>query len=282
MTEPYPPAVEATYPEFVRIWASTFTQVLAQIGGSEVPAAVQTEAPASLPAAGEADLWALISASGELRGEMSVRLPPATTLRLAQIFMSEPPAPEASLTADHREAVIELLRQVSGIVASSAKARWGEVQLRVQAAASPSWPAAATCWLVLTADASSVLGVEVALSAALMAELRAEKPEPVQAQSDRAPTAAPTESKPAPGALDLLMDVQLAVTMRFGARRLLLRDVLDLSPGAVVELDRQIQEPVDLLLDGKLIARGEVIVIDGNYGLRVTDATPLELQPGVD
>ena len=48
-----------------------------------------------------------------------------------------------------------------------------------------------------------------------------------------------------------------------------------LTAGSVVELDRKIQEPVDLLLDGRLVARGEVVVIDGNYGLRVTDVSPL-------
>jgi flagellar motor switch protein FliN/FliY len=73
----------------------------------------------------------------------------------------------------------------------------------------------------------------------------------------------------------MLMDVQLTMTMRFGSRQMLLRDVLDLNPGAVVELDRRVQEPVDLLLDGKLVARGEVVVIDGSYGLRITDVTAL-------
>jgi flagellar motor switch protein FliN/FliY len=71
------------------------------------------------------------------------------------------------------------------------------------------------------------------------------------------------------------MDVQLAMTMRFGSRRMLLREILDLNPGSVIELDRRVQEPVDLLLDGRLVARGEVVVIDGNYGLRVTDVSPL-------
>jgi flagellar motor switch protein FliN/FliY len=66
------------------------------------------------------------------------------------------------------------------------------------------------------------------------------------------------------------MDVELAVTLRFGSRRLLLRDILELNSGAVVELDRQVHEPVDLLLDGRVLARGEVVVVDGNYGLRVS------------
>lgn len=74
-----------------------------------------------------------------------------------------------------------------------------------------------------------------------------------------------------PGNLDLLLDVELGVTLRFGSRRMLLREVLELSAGAVIELDRLVQEPVDLLLDGKLIARGEVVVVDGNYGLRVSE-----------
>jgi flagellar motor switch protein FliN/FliY len=52
---------------------------------------------------------------------------------------------------------------------------------------------------------------------------------------------------------------------------MLLRDVLALSSGLVVELDNPLNSPVDLLLDGRVIARGDVVVIDGNYGLRVSE-----------
>ena len=79
------------------------------------------------------------------------------------------------------------------------------------------------------------------------------------------------EMLPDPGNLDVVMDVELDVTLRFGQRHLTLREVLDLTSGSVVELDRQVDEPVELLLDGKVIARGEAVVIDGNYGLRVTE-----------
>ena len=76
-----------------------------------------------------------------------------------------------------------------------------------------------------------------------------------------------------PENLNLVMDVELNVTLRFGQRKLTLREVLDLASGSVVELDRQVEEPVELLLDGVVIARGEAVVIDGNYGLRVTEAS---------
>ena len=78
--------------------------------------------------------------------------------------------------------------------------------------------------------------------------------------------------------LDLVLNVELNVTLRFGQRLLTLREVLDLATGSVVELDRQVDEPIELLLDGRVIARGEAVVIDGNYGLRVTEV-PQPISP---
>jgi flagellar motor switch protein FliN/FliY len=69
----------------------------------------------------------------------------------------------------------------------------------------------------------------------------------------------------------LLLGVDLSLTLRFGQRTLTLREILDLSSGSVIELDRRVQEPADLLLGDKLIARGEVVIVDSNYGLRITE-----------
>ncbi len=73
------------------------------------------------------------------------------------------------------------------------------------------------------------------------------------------------------GNLGLVMDVELNVTLRFGQRQLSLREVMDLASGSVVELDREVDEPVELVLDGRIIARGEAVIVDGNYGVRVTE-----------
>ncbi len=77
--------------------------------------------------------------------------------------------------------------------------------------------------------------------------------------------------------LDLVLDVELNVTLRFGQRQLSLREVMDLASGSVVELDRQVDEPVDLILDGRVVARGEAVIIDGNYGMRITQVMPPHL-----
>ena len=71
--------------------------------------------------------------------------------------------------------------------------------------------------------------------------------------------------------LGRVRDIPLEVTVELGRTRLLIRDILDLSPGAIIELDKVAGEPVDLFANGMLVARGEVIVIDDNFGVRVTE-----------
>jgi flagellar motor switch protein FliN/FliY len=295
MTETAAAVASSEVSDFVQAWAASLAQVLGQIAATETPCLVLEQAPSQLAPAGESDLWAVCVSSGGLRGEMSLRLSPAAGLRVAQIFMSEPATPEATPSAEHREAVIEFFRQVAGLAASALKPRWGEVQLRIDpAAGAASWPASSTFWLRAGEEGPAAVLVELHLSAALAAALRAERsestaqaagPAPAPAASPAAVTpaavtpaavtpAAATASEVADGKLDLLMDVELAMTLRFGGRRLSLREILELNPGSVVELDRQVQEPVDVLLDGRLVARGEVVVMDGNYGLRVTEVAP--------
>lgn len=81
----------------------------------------------------------------------------------------------------------------------------------------------------------------------------------------------PAKGKFLPANLRLVMDVELNVSLRFGQRKLPLREVLELTSGSVIELDRMVDDPVELLLDGKVVARGEAVIVDGNYGLRVTE-----------
>jgi flagellar motor switch protein FliN/FliY len=71
--------------------------------------------------------------------------------------------------------------------------------------------------------------------------------------------------------LELLHDVSLGVTAELGRTQMLVKDVLSLAPGSVIELDRAAGSPVDVLVNGTLIARGEVVVIDEEFGIRITE-----------
>ncbi|MBE0565617.1 MAG: flagellar motor switch protein FliN [Krumholzibacteria bacterium] len=70
--------------------------------------------------------------------------------------------------------------------------------------------------------------------------------------------------------LDLLLDVNLQVSVELGRARLKFRDVLNLAQGSVVELTRQSSEPVDIMVNGALLATGEVVVVDDHFAVRVT------------
>lgn len=85
-----------------------------------------------------------------------------------------------------------------------------------------------------------------------------------------------------PSNLNLLLDVPMQVTVELGRTKMTVQDVLSLASGSIVELDKLAGEPVDFLVNGKLIAKGEVVVIDENFGIRITDiVTPRERFAGL-
>jgi flagellar motor switch protein FliN/FliY len=71
--------------------------------------------------------------------------------------------------------------------------------------------------------------------------------------------------------IGLIMDVPLQVTVELGRTNKYIRDILEFGPGSIIELDKLAEEPVDILVNGKVIAKGEVVVIDESFGVRITD-----------
>ena len=82
--------------------------------------------------------------------------------------------------------------------------------------------------------------------------------------------------------IDLLMDVSLEVTIELGRTVMSVKEILSLGVGSVIELDRMSGDPVDILVNGKLIAKGEVVVIEDNLGVRITSiVSPSERANGL-
>lgn len=78
------------------------------------------------------------------------------------------------------------------------------------------------------------------------------------------------DASPAPR-FDLLLDVPLEVTVQLGRTRMTIQDLLGLSPGSVIELDKVAGEPLDIVVNDRLIARGEAVVVNDKFGIRITD-----------
>ncbi len=131
---------------------------------------------------------------------------------------------------------------------------WARVSLRF--AEGPPAP-------LLVAFSSKLIGQLVPPAASPAGEPVAASPQVPQA----APGALPSRSR----TLDLLLDVDLPVSISFGKAELPMRDVLKLTTGSIVELNRGILDPVEVLVNHCLIARGEVVVVDGNYGVRIQE-----------
>ena len=195
---------------------------------------------------------------GALHGECFVEFyePQASELAL-KLTNGEP----AGGAVEPGKALASVLSAATGSLATSLSSRFGELTFKVDSASGLAFGGMFVVALAAPADRSGdtvVLYFDGELLDALnaaAADSRVEsKNHPVH-----------------PANLKLVMDVELNVSLRFGQRQLPLREVLELASGSVVELDRMVDEPVELLLDGKLVARGEAVIVDGNYGLRVTE-----------
>jgi flagellar motor switch protein FliN/FliY len=251
---------------------SAFGDVLSQVSGQPW----KVELAEAGTAQAEVDVG--FDCKGTVRGPFVFRMSVAVAVRLAKLLMCEPvPEGGGQLSGDDREALDELLRQVAGIAATRLEADFGKLELTFAGLSTAaqdgeyfSFSAAAGSE---TLDLRICIGKELRESLASTAS--ESKAAGVKADAVTLPTSAPTgaltQAVIREGNLELLWDVALSLTLRFGQRELLLKEILELSPGAVLELDRQVDEPVDLLLGRKVIARGEVVIVDGNYGLRVTE-----------
>ena len=88
--------------------------------------------------------------------------------------------------------------------------------------------------------------------------------------ASKTPTEEPLKELPAPStSIDLLLDVELPVSISFGRAQLPLKDVIKLTTGSIVELNRSVSEPVEVIVNNCVIARGEVVVVEGNFGIRI-------------
>lgn len=152
----------------------------------------------------------------------------------------------------------------SGILAS--------VATRLEGKACPAGTpeaAAAACVLRL-GSASLRMSLGVTATACVAEKAAPERPA-IAAEPRTAGDALPRTAGQATGNFDLLLEVELDASVRFGSREMELRELLELGPGDVVELDRHVADPVDLIVGDRIVARGEVVLVSGNFGLRVTE-----------
>jgi len=215
------------------------------------------------PPAEGAPLQFTVSASGAFSGEATIQVASSS----AAVFAGALTAKMAESPEEHVEVLRDFLQRAVAAGAAALKSDLGEAQLQIAAGEAATWKPAQFTTLVAAGADAEVHPLHLAFSHEFVGGMTAE------------PASNPAELPPDAGKhvsvesnLDLLMNIDLEVTLRFGRRHLTLKEIVGLTPGSVVALENDVKDPVELLLGEKVIARGEVVVVDGNFGLRVTES----------
>jgi flagellar motor switch protein FliN/FliY len=260
---------------FSSAFFSALVEAMTEAGGS--PWLIAAAPDSGQAAKGSEPVRIKLTLDGSLSGEFLLEFNRAEAAMLASKILRQP---ADEFGTEQSDALLKLIEAGAGKFRSALERDYGAFTILASLASEASFSSEAKSGLanivrMTAADddanrASILMYLNPALAQALLLHSQAESAAADPAESAKA---AADEAIPDPVNLDLVMDVELNVTLRFGQRQLTLREVLDLTTGSVVELDRQVEEPVELLLDGLVIARGEAVVIDGNYGLRVTEVS---------
>jgi flagellar motor switch protein FliN len=176
-------------------------------------------------------------------------------------------------TADARNTWLEILNQSLGATARIAGERLGEEVTCAEGAENAPLPDSDRWFRIVLTFEQPLPPIWVRPSTALLDRLSRAALSPDPGVDSPSPHGGPVESRHAgltgSRTMDLLLDVELPVSLSFGRSQVPLKDVLKLTTGSIVELNRGVSEPVDVLVNQCLIARGEVVVIDGNYAVRI-------------
>lgn len=205
-----------------------------------------------------ADWLITLSLSGTIEGTLAAAFDAEGAGSLARaVLAQEEPA--------DREAIADTLREVAaqagGLLTQGEAAAGTRVQVQVEAAPAANVPAGAPAAFVLRAG--EALSARVAWWSDTAPRRRAAAPPD--------PAAVPPDPGNRASNVEMILDIDLPLTVRFGTAELPLSALTRLGPGSVIDLGRSPDDPVDVLVNGKVVARGEVVVVAGNYGVRITE-----------
>jgi flagellar motor switch protein FliN/FliY len=241
-------------------WMQLLNDVLA---GS---CSVQTREEAE-PSFGEAAVRLLLKLEGALAGSAVAEMSPADAAALTARLSQR--STEGAQLRGQSVSVGGLLSQTVALAAKKLQSVYGRTLVTVGSGEEPGWRPKKTVSFATNAPDCPPFSFRILLSEGIVAQA------PSQASQSPAPAASADNPALQKANLDRILDVALELKLQFGRRILLLRDLVELAPGSVIELDKRVQEPASLLLGGRTVARGEVVLAEGNYALRVTEICDL-------
>ncbi|MGE4399238.1 MAG: flagellar motor switch protein FliY [Campylobacterales bacterium] len=222
-----------------------------------------------------------VSASGDASAKLKVMLSPRLATALSDMILGGEGATKDEADADDLDANKEIISNILGALSTSLGAQKSLPKLNfsidniVFVAQGGDIDISKFSTLIVFNFAVNELKDVIMFTIDKAFEDAIDKKEPVQTfeaaveQKIIAPEKVPLNNEEMKN-IGLLMDVKLPVKVRIGSKKMLLRDVINMDIGSVVELNQLANEPLDILVDNKKIAEGEVVIVDGNFGVQIT------------
>lgn len=225
---------------------------------------------------------ALVKASAQGGGAVALLFPAPDTYRIAAKFLREEPAPKDSLAQEDLANLKEVYHPCLGAGANFFKEKYGRTVTLENIEMVPGGEAAVGSLTALFGEGAvraqftysvppEIESAGVLLFTKDLAEsipLGGVGEQGVEKEVAEAPTAQPPV---ATANLDMILDIRLVAKARLGRVEMPISELLELGPGSIIEVGHLVEEPIELLVNDKLIARGDVVVVDEKFGLRITE-----------
>jgi flagellar motor switch protein FliN len=241
--------------QFVEALPAAASQALAEKSPGAWAIALEDK-PKAFPAGTQ--LLTMLLVAEPSKAEAAIQISLESTLLLAGVLTGA--TPPTQFKPEHAQGVRAILAKACEKAAEAL----GGLQVQLQLAKALAWAPAKQFSLTGTDGAARKIQLQVLFTADWPKAAAA-----APASPDAARPAAPAAAKGVN--VSMLENVELDVSLRFGQRQLSLREIGELRSGSVIDLDKYVQDPAELLLGDRVVARGEVVIVDGNYGLRVTE-----------
>jgi len=224
-----------------------------------------------------------LNITGDVEASVMVALPPNLSASLSDMMMGEEPSSREEVSEDDLDASKEIVSNIFGAISNtlSAQKELPVLSFSIESIELVSDDAevsleAFSKMYVYTFTLGSIssllmLIIDENLKKSLLGESEAST-----AQSVAAPMSSNSEDSSVDlnsaemSNIGLIMDVKLPVRVRIGKKRMLLKDVLNMDIGSVIELNQLANDPLEILVDNHVIAEGEVVIVDGNFGVQIT------------
>ncbi|NPA28699.1 MAG: flagellar motor switch protein FliY [Epsilonproteobacteria bacterium] len=224
-----------------------------------------------------------VGVSGDLSGEMAVVMSPAMGTALSDLMLGGEGESKPTMDSDDLDAVKEIISNIFGAMSTATKAQKELPDLSFEVKEIKFYDEGEdvdvgdyALQLVYDFKLGLINGIFMTLLSDSLVSLVESGSSASEPELPAGTTATECEPQSAPidaaemKNIGLILDVKLPLRVRIGSKKMLLKDVLSMDIGSVIELDQLANDPLEVLVDDKVIAYGEVVIVDGNFGVQIT------------